>query len=71
MNLKFALIVRQSHNAIFTARPAYILFREGDINGEIGLNGLTGSQSQNGLIKIAHGTLDALMGKASYWRKTP
>jgi len=31
MNLRSALIVSQSHNATFTARPIDILFREGDI----------------------------------------
>ena len=67
MHLRSALIVSQSHNAIFTARPIDILFREGDIRGEIGFSGPAGSQSPNGLIQIAFGTLDALMGQSKLW----
>ena len=71
MNLRSALIVRQSHNARFTARPIDILLRKGDIRGEIGFSGPAGSQSLNGLIQIAFGTLDALMGQSSYGHTTP
>jgi hypothetical protein len=71
MHLRSALIVSQSHNAIFTARSIDILFCEGDIRGEIGFSGPAGSQSPNGLIQIAFGTLDALMGQSSYGHTTP
>jgi hypothetical protein len=67
MNLRSALIVSHSHNAVFTARPKHILFCQ----GEIGFSALAGSQSLNGLIQIALGTFDALMGHSSHGKATP
>jgi hypothetical protein len=39
--------------------------------GEIGFSALAGSQSLNGLIQIALGTFDALMGHSSHGKATP
>jgi hypothetical protein len=71
MNLRSALIFSYSHNAVFIARPKHILFCQGDKGGKIGFSAPAGSQSLNGLIQIALGTFDALMGYSSHGKATP